>query len=520
LIILNKNLKFYLIIFFLSNSLFFISIYQSLFIYDDFHWGLVFSNAIDFLDGKLPYKEIFIHYGFLTTFIHSIVIWLSNYKMISLMIFTSLIYYLSIIQFFFLVKKIFKIEMATIIIFFLYLIHPFPNYPWHNYIVFFLFITSLNLQLINRNLTNFIAGIMLALCVLTSEVFIVFLLIILLFEYFLINKNKSRFFIKIIGITIILITFINALITKNLFNDWIGHLKISRVILQNANLIDVILFFFINFLKLSITNIFTEPYRIISISSIFFSFLIIINFIKNNKKLEIKDEIFLLINISSIFFYYTMLHQDNLFRFATGPIIGIISIFYYIEKIKNTNVKKNILIILFLIALFSYPFEKRDNNNKNYVRKNVIEDHISSNEFSFFKYQIWSPEVWKNLINFKNYLNENKCKDNYYFVNLSFNGFYYIIAKELGYKTFQKIPWYEDTKYGNSLYNNFDEKFFLTLEKNLNDKKVILTAEENFKKVIKYNKKIYYMDDYNYIKLSYNGRGSSNTILFFPKSCE
>ena len=84
---------------------------------------------------------------------------------------------------------------------------------------------------------------MLALCVLTSEVFIVLLLIILLFEYFLINKNKSRFFIKIIGITIILIAFIYTLITKNLFNDWVVHLKISKIILQDANLIDVFLFF-------------------------------------------------------------------------------------------------------------------------------------------------------------------------------------------------------------------------------------------------------------------------------------
>lgn len=520
MIILNKNLKFFIIICFLSTSLCLISIYQSLFIYDDFHWGLVFSNAIDFLDGKLPYKEIFIHYGFLTTFIHSLVVWLSNYKMISLMIFTSLIYYLTIVQFFFLVKKIFKIETATIIIFFLYLVHPFPTYPWHNYIVFFLFITSLNLQFINRNLANFISGIMLALCVLTSEIFIVLLLIILLFEYFLINKIKSRFFIKLIGITIILIAFIYTLITKNLFNDWVVHLKISKIILQDANLIDVFLFFFKNFLKSSITNIFFEPYRIIAIISIFFSFLIVINSIKNKRKLEIKDEIFLLINISSIFFYYTMLHQDNLFRFATGPIIGVISIFYYIEKIKNVNVKNKILIILFLIALLSYPFEKRDNNNKNYVRKNMKEDYISSNEFNFSKYHIWTPEIWENLVNFKNHLNENKCKDKYYFVNLSFNGFYYIIAKELGYKTFQKIPWYEDTKYGNSLYNNFDENFFLTLEKNLNNKKVILVAEENLQKVIKYNEKIYYMNDYNFTKLSYNGRGSSNTILFFPKSCE
>ena len=242
-----KNLKYYLSIFTLSIILFFISIYQSLFIYDDFHWGLVFANAIDLLRGKLPYKEIFIHYGFLTTFIHALVVWISNYKMISLMIFTSLIYSLAILQFFFLLKKIFKIEIASIIIFFLYILHPFPTYPWHNYIVFFFFITSLNLQFMNRNLTNFISGIMLALCVLASDVFFILLLIILIVEYSLFTNNRSRFFAKTVGIAIVMFTFFFILISKNLFNDWITHTKITNVILQGSNLIDVLFFFFKKF---------------------------------------------------------------------------------------------------------------------------------------------------------------------------------------------------------------------------------------------------------------------------------
>ena len=514
-----KNLKYYLSILSLSIILFFISIYQSLFIYDDFHWGLVFANAIDFLSGKLPYKEVFIHYGFLTTFIHALVVWISNYKMISLMIFTSLIYSLAIVQFFFLLKKIFKIEMASIIIFFLYILHPFPTYPWHNYIVFFFFITSLNLQFINRNLTNFISGIMLALCVLASEVFFILLLIILIVEYSLFANNRSRFFIKTIGIAIVMFIFFFILISKNLFNDWITHTKITNVILQGANLIEVFLFFLKNFPKLSIKNIFIEPYRIIGIVSILFSFLMILKSLKIKKKLNTKEEIFLLINISSIFFYYTMLHKDNLFRFATGPAIGVISIFYYIDKIKEVNIKKKLIFLFFLTIFFSYPFEKNDNGNKNYVRQNMKEDYFSSDNFELFKYQIWDAQIWNNLIKFKTHLIENKCKDNYYFANLSFNGFYYIIAKDLGYETFQKIPWYEDSKYGNSLYNTFDLNFFSVLESNLNKKNIILVAEENIENAIRYNEKIYYMHNYNNVKLPYNGRGKANIILFFPKSC-
>ena len=42
--------------------------------YDGHHVGLIYSNAIDLINGKLPYQEIFIQYGFLTTLIHSIIL--------------------------------------------------------------------------------------------------------------------------------------------------------------------------------------------------------------------------------------------------------------------------------------------------------------------------------------------------------------------------------------------------------------------------------------------------------------
>ena len=517
---MHKNFKFYLILYFFSAASVSISIYQSLFVYDGFHWGLVFANAIDFIDGKLPYKEIFIHYGFVTTFIHALVVWLSNYKMISLMIFTSLIYSLTIIQFFFVTKKLFNIEIASIVIIFLYLIHPFPSYPWHNYILFFFFITFLNLRFMNQNLTNFISGIMLALCVLTSEVFFVLLLIILLVEFFLNINNKNKNLIIIAGTATIIFTFFLILISKDLFNEWLVHRKITSVILQEQNLIDVFLYFIKNYFKLSFANFFTEPYRIISLISIFFSFLMILSSIKKNKK-KINDQLFLLINISSIFFYYTMLHQDNLFRFATGPIIGVISIFYYIEKIKEYNIKRNLIFILLLAACLSYPFEKINNGNKNYVRKNMREDYVLNNNFKLFKNHLWRKEVWANLTSYKTHLVKNRCKD-YYFANLSLNGFYYIIARDLKFKTFQKIPWYIDNIYGNSLFNAFDKRFFIQLEKNLNKKNIILIAEENSKNVIKYNNKTYYMNDYIKISLPHDGqlKNLANLVLFFPHKCK
>ena len=66
--LINLNYLVYIIItFFFIYSVFIIS-YQ----YDGHHVGLVYSNALDLINGRYPYKEIFIQYGFLTTLIHGL----------------------------------------------------------------------------------------------------------------------------------------------------------------------------------------------------------------------------------------------------------------------------------------------------------------------------------------------------------------------------------------------------------------------------------------------------------------
>ena len=57
--------------------IFFFFIYSILFIryqYDGHHIGLIYSNSLDFINGKKPYKEIFIQYGILTTIINSLIL--------------------------------------------------------------------------------------------------------------------------------------------------------------------------------------------------------------------------------------------------------------------------------------------------------------------------------------------------------------------------------------------------------------------------------------------------------------
>ena len=87
-----------IIVIFISILSFLISVWQSTYIYDSHHWGLMASNAFDFLNNKMPYEEIFIQYGIFTTIIHSIFMKIGNQSVLSIFFFTSLIYSISIIK--------------------------------------------------------------------------------------------------------------------------------------------------------------------------------------------------------------------------------------------------------------------------------------------------------------------------------------------------------------------------------------------------------------------------------------
>jgi hypothetical protein len=87
----NKNV-FLLII---TLPFIFFSIYISRFIHDLHHHGLMFVNALDLINNKVPYKEIFILYGIATTAIHSLSLLIFGENLISINIITNILYFFS-----------------------------------------------------------------------------------------------------------------------------------------------------------------------------------------------------------------------------------------------------------------------------------------------------------------------------------------------------------------------------------------------------------------------------------------
>ena len=94
MLILKKHIYYSLLIFPIIS--FVGGMWQGQYTNDAYHWGFIFSNALDILDGKLPYKEIFIQYGLVSTLIHSLILTIFNKNIFSLIAVTCLFYSLSI----------------------------------------------------------------------------------------------------------------------------------------------------------------------------------------------------------------------------------------------------------------------------------------------------------------------------------------------------------------------------------------------------------------------------------------
>ncbi len=497
-----------LFIIILSTLSFFISIYQSKYYYDGHHWGLMLSNAVDFLNGKKPYEEIFIQYGILNTIIHALFVKFGNSQVISLFYGTSLFYSLSIILLFKYVENKFNSNYGFFVILCLLLIHPFVNYPWHNYLGFFFLVLALNIYDSNYKNNIFFFGICLSLIVLLYEkLLFIFLLfsVIFLFET-LLRKNLRAFFSFLKGFLIPISIFFLFLFYNNLFETWILYQKISSLYLEETSYLKTVLIYFKKLFHLSFKNILFEPYWL------FFLIIIIINinfiifyFLNFNKK----KEIFFFPAIISILYISTTIHAINSFRFATGTFIGIIILIYYLEKIKKIETK--IILSSFIILFLSLGLNfKKSENNKLFLQNYKLNENIHHDSIRYFKNQKWSKDTWDNLIHLDETLAKIKknCPYIKFGINITRDSYYYILISEK-YETFQKMPFFDpNSSINRNTMELINRAMFQKKDKYIANKSLLIIANKTFVK----------NEDYKEINMKYSYNHKQKSI-FLPKKC-
>ena len=189
--IINLN-KHNLIIFFLGLLSFIGSIYQGSYIYDGFHWGLVGSNAQDFLNGKKPYGDFFVHYGFLTVLLQSLALKIYN-SIFSILVLSSLVYSISLILLAKLTEKFFSNNYVYLLIFIIFFMQLFIVFPCHTYFIFLISFISIFLFIQKKNYSLFLFGSCLQIGFLFSESYKIFSILIIIFSILIIFFEKKNF---------------------------------------------------------------------------------------------------------------------------------------------------------------------------------------------------------------------------------------------------------------------------------------------------------------------------------------
>ena len=195
---MKKNIRNYLLILIPIISLIG-GIWQGQYTDDGYHWGFIFSNALDLIEGKTPYKEIFLEYGILSAIINSIILLIFNKNILSLMLITCIAYSLTIFLIALIIQKFTNNKnyglLSTLVIF---MIYPWPVSPWPNFTSFFFTTLFCYFYLFEKKNYNLLAGISLALAYLTfttvyNIIILSFVLFILLFILIFKKNIKSDF---------------------------------------------------------------------------------------------------------------------------------------------------------------------------------------------------------------------------------------------------------------------------------------------------------------------------------------
>lgn len=512
----NNYLYFFLFVFFLYSV--FVSNLQGIYIYDGYHWGIVASSAVDFINGKVPYEESFIHYGILTTLFHSFFYGLTG-SVFSIFFLTSIFYGLSITITCLLIKKFSNNKFCYLFLFITFFLQPFTVFPWHTYLIYFILVFALYIYFYKTFISYFIFGLLIQIIYLTSDSFkicsyLIFLSTILIIYLDFKKNNYLKYILTFsFGFFLPLFSFLIYLNIQGNFHHWINH-DISGISIQlsGGSLFKLLNDFFINLFN----NFIYKPeyilFIIINISCLIYIFQFIF---KKEKNTDL-----LFISLISIFMNYLLLHKLIAFRIFCSVIMGIIVTFYLLHKTKKLILKEFLLLFLIFITPLSNPFEKGQ-TNKNYLREYKFDNAISNPDFKHFRFMRFDANVWKHL-NFVTDLAtkvKNKCNSINSFYNLTSDHYYYLILSEY-FENKQIIPGYDETylkKYYDA-YTKIDKNFYSNILIDIKKQNTIFIRED-----LKYTN-LYIqdheinIDDYSFIELPYSF-DNKKKIIFIPKEC-
>ncbi|NCR52817.1 MAG: hypothetical protein GPJ10_05105 [Microcystis aeruginosa L211-07] len=308
---------------------------------DAHHWGLMYANAIDLVRGSIPFKEIFIQYGILTTIIQGFSLVIFGNKVISIGIITGLFYSCSLYISYLLWQKIISKNLASFSTILMFLLQGYIVYPWSNYFSYTFLLICLLLLSNGRSkdspiLLYCVAGIFFALNVLSRQTAfsptIVPIYLYFLLELVKSSKQERKTFIKKIVlfhlgvIAIFAIFFVYLYHTSSLQNWYLQNFTILDYYKDSSGGVNNLIFDFLK--KMFILPILRFDIRgIIYIlnfcNSIFWIQAILAKVFRKNLPVTDREKAIFLLASVSLFGYAQALHKFGIFRLQNASSIGL-----------------------------------------------------------------------------------------------------------------------------------------------------------------------------------------------------
>jgi hypothetical protein len=404
---------------------------------DFHHTGIQLSYLIDFKNGFKFFQEIYLQYGQGQTIFLFIIDKVFNINFFTIGIVVQLIYCLNLLLIYRIICLLTKKYYALLILFFIYLIHPYAVYSWPDYYSGLCLTLAAYFLLKNKkyNIFNYIfCSFLLFLSIFfrTSYLITIIPAFIFFLIFFKLNFFKYKINILLLFFILYLVIYFTYL-NKNLYNWYYQGLgSITHYAYGSThNLMGAIIdnfgeniWLFLKFLKMFFRFVY-KLFNLFPLNNFIFTFFLLINlyyfflifFIKKNKK-KINFFETKLIFLSFIGFFG---FAQSFMIYATfkniNSTLGIFFLGVYIlTKIKFS---KNLLLIIRIIILsivvmlmFKFP------NVSNYARL------ITKNDGNFVKSEI---NIFSNsnlLVENNDYykkLSEVICNQDKKIINLSFD---------------------------------------------------------------------------------------------------
>ena len=501
---------------------------------DGYHWGFIFANALDFLDGKKPYEEIFIQYGFISTLIHSFVLFLFNKNIFSLVVLTSFfysasLYLIGVLTYRFTLNKTYSL-FSIVVLFF---VNPWPTSPWPNFIAFF-FVILFSLLYLSKDRSKIIlSGVSLSIAYLSLTIvynFIILSFIIcLLLLIFYLKKKYDFFFIKkniyfLTSFFLSTLIFFIYLYTSELIDIWLIYQKLPFIF---ANVYDISLFdrisnYFNFYLFYSFANFIYEPqfliFSIIFFTNLYFLFNSLLHIYKKKFNKFNMDLFVINLLIFSLNFKAQLFGIEKL---STSIALGVITLMVIIHSIKNLENRIIINFIILFVSFYSLIFAYEMNNSDYSGARNIhfrdlknISKKKTNDKIEYFSFQKWSDNTWHPLNSFVEI--QKKIKNNCdikYGANLTSNTYFYVL---MNYEKIQVVPFLIKT-HSHILRNIFEPNLIKDIQKQINNDNIVIISFEN-------NNKLLNLENYQKPKKinlnEHTDKIKKNLYIYIPNSCQ